>query len=190
MNEISLKNINKSFDGKIIFDDYSVSFEKGKRYCIMGQSGIGKTTLFNFLLNLKKPDSGEINGIPKYVSAVFQEDRLFEAFSAVENIKAVAGQSVTNEEINQILFKLGLSGSEILTVSKLSGGMKRRVAIARALLAESQLLIMDEPFKGLDGETRIKTANVILEYSKNKTVIFSTHDIKEAELLQAEIIQL
>ncbi len=64
------------------------------------------------------------------------------------------------------------------------------VAIARALLAESELLIMDEPFKGLDGETRTKTAKVILEYTKNKTIIFSTHDIKEAELLQAEIVQL
>ncbi len=190
MNTISLKNINKTFDGKTIFDNYSVSFEKGKRYCIMGQSGIGKTTLFNFLLKLKTPDSGEIIGVPESVSAVFQEDRLFEAFSAIENIKAVAGKSAANEEIAQILSQLGLSGSEDLKVSKLSGGMKRRVAIARALLADSQLLVMDEPFKGLDAETRIKTAKVILEHTENKTVIFSTHDIKEAELLQAEIIQL
>lgn len=190
MSKITLRNINKSFDGKTVFENYSISFEKGKRYCIMGQSGIGKTTLFNFLLKLKTPDSGEIIGVPDSVSVVFQEDRLFEAFSAVENIRAVAGKSIANEEITKILFKLGLSGSEDLIVSKLSGGMKRRVAIARALLAESQLLIMDEPFKGLDGETRTKTARVILEYAENKTIIFSTHDIEEAELLQAEIIQL
>lgn len=190
MSKITLRNINKSFDGKTVFENYSIAFEKGKRYCIMGQSGIGKTTLFNFLLNLKKPDSGEIDGVPDSVSAVFQEDRLFEAFSSVENIRAVAGKSIANEEITKLLFELGLSGSEDLIVSRLSGGMKRRVAIARALLAESQLLIMDEPFKGLDGETRTKTAKVILEYAKNKTIIFSTHDIKEAELLQAEIVQL
>ena len=89
-----------------------------------------------------------------------------------------------------LLRELGLEGSEYLPVNTLSGGMRRRVAIARALLAESDLLILDEPFKGLDEDTRRSVIDVINRNTKGKTLIVSTHDIRDADDLGAVIFDL
>ncbi len=188
---IELKGINKAFGEKTIFDNFSATFESGKRYCIMGASGRGKTTLFNLLLGLERVDSGELSGLPKSVSTVFQEDRLCEEFSSIANVQAVTGKkSVGREEIIALLTELGLQDSLDEKAMNLSGGMKRRVALARSLLFDSELLILDEPFKGLDDETRESVANVILSRTKGKTLIFSSHDTKEAELLNAQIFEI
>ncbi len=190
MNDIVLKNVSKRFGEKVVFDKFNHAFSKGSRVCIMGASGRGKTTLFNLLLGLIKPDSGEIIGVPKKLSAVFQEDRLCEEFTSVENVRAVTGKTVKNEEIVALLDELGLSGSENQPVSSLSGGMRRRVALARALLAENEMLILDEPFKGLDDKTREKTVLTLLSRAKGKTLLVATHDERDAELLDAEILVL
>ena len=144
----------------------------------------------NILLGLIKADSGEVSGIPDDISAVFQEDRLCEPYSAVKNVFAVTGNEVGNDKIIAVLGELGLSGSELVPVSTLSGGMKRRVALARALLAKSDLIILDEPFKGLDDETREKVISVLLKYAKGKTVIVATHDERDCIALGAELLQL
>ena len=190
MNDIIISNLSKRFGDKIVFDNFSHVFLQGSRVCIMGASGRGKTTLFNLLLGLLKPDSGEIIGIPNNVSAVFQEDRLCEDFSAIDNVKAVTGKTVSEEEIKNLLSELGLSDSVNQPVSSLSGGMRRRVALARALLAKSELLILDEPFKGLDDETREKTVSVLLQRIEGKTILVATHDERDALLLNAAIFNL
>ncbi len=187
---IKLSNISKSFGKNVVFDSFSIDFEQGRRYCIMGASGRGKTTLLNILLGITKVDSGEISGIPRDIAAVFQEDRLCEPYSALHNIIAVTGKTVPEEEIIALLRDLGLEGSEYIAVSKLSGGMRRRVALARALLAKSELLILDEAFKGLDDETRELVISTLLKYISGKTLIVATHDLRDAEDLQAEIITL
>jgi NitT/TauT family transport system ATP-binding protein len=190
MNDLKFTNVTKSFGDKAVLSGFSHIFEKGSRTCIMGASGVGKTTLLNLVLGLEKADSGVISGIPDDVSAVFQEDRLSESFSAVANIIAVTGKSVSESEIVNCLSELGLQGSERKPVSELSGGMKRRVAIARALLKKSELIVLDEPFKGLDEEIKLKTISVILEYTKGKTLLVATHDPNDANLLDAEILNL
>jgi len=186
---IKLINVSKSFGDKAVFTDYSLELDLGKAYCIMGESGCGKTTLLNLIMGLTKPNKGEISVPNAKISAVFQEDRLCEDFSAVSNVVAVTGKSMKNEII-ELLKELGLEGSEYLPVSQLSGGMRRRVAIARALLAEFDILILDEPFKGLDDCTREKTADVILSRLQNKTLLVATHDIRDEELLNARVIKL
>lgn len=186
----ALKNINKSFGNKRVLTDFSHGFERGSRTCIMGVSGGGKTTLLNILMGLIKPDSGEIINAPKKISAVFQEDRLCEPYSAVKNILAVTGKLVNNEKIIAILDDLGLSGSEHIAVKSLSGGMRRRVALARALLAESEMVILDEPFKGLDEETRERVIGVLLRNLNGRTLIVATHDARDIIALDAEVVVL
>ena len=187
---ISLKNICKSFGDKKVFVNFSASFNYGSRTCIMGESGSGKTTLLNMIMSLEKPNSGVISGIPRNIAAVFQEDRLCEPYSAVANIIAVTGKKVPESEIVALLRELGLGGSEYLPVNTLSGGMRRRVALARALLAESELIILDEPFKGLDEATREKVIDVINRRTVGKTLIVSTHDVRDASDLSAQVLSL
>ncbi len=187
---MKLKNISKSFGDKSVLNNLSADFANGFRVCIMGASGSGKTTLLNIIMGLIKPDSGEIIDAPNQISAVFQEDRLCEPYSAVANVLAVTGKEISEEKIVSLLGELKLEGSEYLPVSTLSGGMRRRVALARALLAKGDMLILDEPFKGLDEETRRVVIDVINRYTKGKTLIVSTHDIRDASDLHAEIFNL
>lgn len=190
MKDIVLKNINKSFGKKSVLCGFSHTFKNGSRTCVMGASGKGKTTLFNIILGLIKPDSGSVYGVPEKVAAVFQEDRLSEPFSAVANIKAVVPKTVKESEIVACLDELGLKGSEYLPVRELSGGMRRRVAVARALLAQSELIVFDEPFKGLDDSTREQVIAVILSRTEGKTLIFATHDARDIASLSAELLEL
>lgn len=187
---IVLENINKSFGKKQVLSGFSYTFDTASRTCIMGASGSGKSTLLNIILCLVKSDSGVITGVPEGASAVFQEDRLCEPYSAVMNVFAVTGKEVSEEKIVSLLRELGLEGSEYLPVSTLSGGMKRRVALARALLADFELLILDEPFKGLDEETRESVISVINKYTKGKTLIVATHDERDAVSLGAQILNI
>ena len=187
---IELKNVCKSFENKVVLSNFNYVFDDGSITCVMGASGSGKTTLLNILLGLIKADSGEVSGIPDAISAVFQEDRLCEPYSAVKNVFAVTGNEVGEDEIIAVLGELGLLGSEFVPVSTLSGGMKRRVALARALLAKSELIILDEPFKGLDDETRETVISVLLKYAKGKTLIIATHDERDCVALGAELLQL
>lgn len=188
--DIILSDISKAFGGKTVITNFSYTFAEGSCTCIMGESGCGKTTLLNIIMGLLPADSGEVSGVLNPVSAVFQEDRLCEAFTPVGNIQAVTGKAKTYEEIISLLGKLELSESVNKPVSALSGGMRRRVAIARALLAESPLLILDEPLKGLDDALRQKVIDVIRSRAKGKTVIIATHDIRDVEAFDAELLNM
>jgi len=187
---IILDRICKAFGDKTVLNSFSAELRQGSRYCIMGASGGGKTTLLNIILGLQRADSGTVSGVPQNIAAVFQEDRLCEPYSAVANVLAVTGKTVAEQDIIALLGALGLQGSEHTPVKNLSGGMRRRVALARALLAKSELLILDEAFKGLDDSTRERVIAVLLEYSKGKTVILATHDLRDAEALSAEVLYI
>ena len=157
----------------------------------MAPSGTGKTTLFRILLGLEQADSGQIHGIEHMRTvAVFQEDRLLEGYTALENLRFVTGKSYTSEELLRILRRLLPEESLSKPLCEFSGGMKRRVAILRAILAPSDIVVMDEPFTGLDENTKQTAIDLILEYTKVKLLLFSTHHAEDAELLSAEIIHL
>jgi len=156
----------------------------------MGSSGCGKTTLLNILLGFESPDNGTISGIPDNISAVFQENRLCEDFSALSNVRAVLKSKREQQKAISILNAFNLGDSINKPIKNLSGGMKRRVAIARALVAESDLLILDEPFKGLDDYTKTQVMQCLAEHLKNKTVILVTHDESEAIYLKAKIYHM
>ena len=169
-------HIYKAFDGNPVLEDVNLAIEG--TIAIMAPSGAGKTTLFRILMGLLAPDSGELRTHGARIGAVFQEDRLLEQMTAAANIALVS--KAPNAEIEQLLTALGISAESLLQpVSTYSGGMKRRVALARALLAEYDVLFLDEPYKGLDEETRAQVMQTVSRYTKDKTVLLITHDKEE-----------
>ena len=182
--DILVKDVSKSYDGKCILNHFSCVFKENKFNCLMGKSGIGKTTLLRILMQLENADAGVIEGLAdKKLSVVFQENRLCENLDAVLNVRMVTDKD--ENEILSMLAAVDIDGKDKKLVKEYSGGMKRRVA-----MADFDLLIMDEPLKGLDIETKEKVVNLIREETQGKTVIMVTHDEEECELFGAEIVKM
>lgn len=182
-------DICKKFGDNVILDNFSREFAERKITAVLGRSGVGKTTLLNILMGLAPPDSGVVVREGK-ISALFQEDRLCENLTAGANIRLVTGKRLSKTRIAEELAAAGLEGCENKPAHELSGGMKRRVSMLRALLAEYDILFADEPFKGLDEDTKRSVMKYFKEKTAGKTVIFITHDNEECDALADEVIML
>ncbi|MDP3386711.1 MAG: ABC transporter ATP-binding protein [Eubacteriales bacterium] len=188
---IKLKKIHKRFEDKVIFEDFSLDIEEHKITCILGPSGIGKTTLLKLISGLSKVDYGIITGLSdKRCSFIFQEPRLIPWLNAYDNINYILESVYTNQKsrdsiIRHHLMMVGLSDDMNSYPDNLSGGMKQRLSIARAFAYPSDILLMDEPFNSLDMNLKLSVMESFKNLWKesNKTVIFITHDIDEAILL-------
>ena len=180
---MKIQHLCKSFDGKMVLDHVSLTLESGGTVCLMAPSGRGKTTLLRCIAGLEAPDSGQITDLPERIAYVFQEDRLCDGFSAVDNIRLVTGKALGEGEIRRHLEELGLAGSLDQPVRELSGGMRRRVVISRAVCFGAGLLLLDEPFKGLDDEARQQTADYILRHRGTAAILCVTHDREDAAAL-------
>ena len=187
---VVIENLTKSYGDKLALDPFSCVLEPGEIVCLLGQSGCGKTTLLRLLLGLETPTGGTVAGLPDRISAVFQEDRLCPAFSAVTNAALPLGRQVPRADVAALLRELGLGEALYKPVRELSGGMQRRVAIARSLLAPADLFLMDEPFKGLDEETRRQVMDTVLARTRGKTLLVVTHDPEEAAYLGGRIVRM
>ena len=181
---IKIDELNKSFGDTAVFKEFSAEFEDGSVTCIMGSSGIGKTTLLRILMGLEDYDSGCITGLEnKTMAAVFQEDRLCENLTVSANIRMTGGKDekgVSEQEVVKYLEIIGMKDMAGKQISELSGGMKRRVAILRAVLADRDIVFFDEPLKGLDQETEKKVMETIVPLLSGKTVLWVTHREDEA----------
>ncbi len=194
---LELKNINKNFDEISLYNDFSITFEEGAITCILGPSGCGKTTLLNIIGKIIQPDSGTLAGFEeKIVSYIFQDPRLLPWKTVRENIRFVLGKELSEGEkealAEHFIRLVELDGFAGYYPSKLSGGMRQRVAIARAFACPSDIILMDEPLKGLDIKLKlnlIKTFTRIWEEDQ-RTVIFVTHEVDESLLLSNEIVVL
>ena len=189
---IEVINICKSYGDKTVLENISLSFPAGIT-SLMGPSGRGKTTLAYIIAGLVLPDSGQIEGRDgKRISFVFQEDRLLDWESAIDNLLFVAKSTKKNYEKAQgLLAQAGLSDSINKKAANLSGGMRRRVCLCRALMADYELLILDEPFKGLDSGIKPEIISMVLEENRkntDKTIICITHDPSEAEFLGGGLV--
>ena len=188
--EIRIEALYKSFGDKRVLAGFSHSFPEERITCILGPSGCGKTTLLRLIAGLEAPDSGAVRGAEQQkISAVFQEDRLFMDLSAERNVLLTARSDFTRADARALLAELGLE-PRTAPVRNFSGGMRRRVAIARALAADYDLLLLDEPFAGLDGDTRERTIEIIRAQSAGRTVLCVSHDEADAAKLGAKIVRL
>ncbi len=188
--DISVKGCTLSYDEKVVLSNIDACFYTGKVYAVTGQSGIGKTTFLKFLCGLKKADNKEFSEKPGTSSVVFQENRLFEELTAVENIFATGQCFKEMETVETALTELLTKEALSKPVKEYSGGMKRRVEIARAMLSEGNIILMDEPFGGLDVDTKEKAIQFINKYRNNRTLIFTTHCPTDIIKVKAEEYKL
>lgn len=169
--QIVLFDVSKSFNEKKILDDISTTYEAGKTYYLTSPSGSGKTTLFRILCGLETADAGEVSGPERY-SMVFQEDRLCEEYSALLNVTMVTGKERAATEALEML----LDAEDLRKPCvQLSGGMKRRVALVRAMESESEAVLLDEPFTGMDADTMEKAQEYIRERQQGRILVIATH---------------
>ncbi len=189
---ILLSDITKSYGEQNVLGHVSLELSKEKPLALMGSSGIGKTTLLRIVLGTEFPDSGTVarsSGARRF-AVVFQENRLCEGISVRRNLELICRTKGQKEKIPMLLARLGLEGCAERRASALSGGMKRRLAIGRALLADAPVLLLDEPFQGLDKETKLAIMRLVKEGMQGKTVLFITHDETEAEFLESRVLRL
>ena len=169
---LSLQDIKVSYGEKQVLQDFSATYEPDKLYVLDSPSGSGKTTLLRIIAGLTKPDAGTVDTGGQKVAMLFQEDRLCEEYSALKNVELVAvSRSAAKEHLLQLLDEADI----YKPCKELSGGMKRRVGLARAFAAGADILLLDEPYNGLDEENRMRVAGYIEENGKNRVVIMASH---------------
>ncbi len=192
---LTIKKLKKKYDNHIIFDNLDISFEDNVINCILGASGCGKTTLLNIISGLENYEQGEIKGAEGATfSYIFQEPRLLDWYSVEENMWYVMGnvsKDIAAKRVERYLDITGLSKYRNYLPEQLSGGMMQRLSIARAFAYPGRILLMDEPFKGLDIKLKRELTEEFIKLWKEdrRTVLFVTHEPAEA-LMTADNIHI
>lgn len=176
---VELRGVSKAFSGKPAIEGISIAAEPGSLWVITGKSGAGKTTLVRIILGLLRPDSGIVQysdekAPPLFAGTVFQEDRLCEDLDAVKNI-IIATRNADESAAADWTDELLGPGNRGKLAGELSGGMRRRVCILRALMSEADILVMDEPFSGMDAETRENAFEFIMRHRNGRALIMTSH---------------
>jgi ABC-type nitrate/sulfonate/bicarbonate transport system ATPase subunit len=196
-NKLEILNISKAFDSTKVLKDISIHVKKGELVSIVGQSGCGKTTLFNIIAGLQKPDDGKIlidaedfTNITGRVSYMQQKDLLLPWKTVVDNVAIpLYLKGTEKKEARKIALEyfelFGLKGYENVFPNKLSGGMKQRAALLRTYLFSKDIMLLDEPFGALDAINREKLQKWIKNILKQlgAAVLLITHEIDEAAFL-------
>ena len=185
---MKINNLSKKFGSKVIFDNFSLELQENGVNYILGESGIGKTTILRIIAGLDRDFKGEIIPQNAKISCVFQEPRLFPRLSVKENVEIVTEAS--KYKVEDLLELLELENEANSLPSSLSGGMKMRASIARALYHDGEIYLMDEPFAALNDELKARALPKIFELLKGKTVIIVTHNVEEANKFADKIINL
>ena len=206
MEILTLKNISFSYKDKLIFDNYNFVINKEEIIAIIGPSGCGKSTLLKIINGLETEYSGDVlldgvnvNNIPvnkRDIVLIFQDNLLFPHMTIFENIefslkmKKYPKHKIKNM-VDEVAKDIHLQDKLNKYPRELSGGQQRRVALARAVISKPKLLLLDEPFTGLDKEIKLEIMNLvrIIREKYNTSIIFVTHDLSEAEYLEAKCIE-
>ena len=206
MEILTLKNISFSYRDKVIFDKYNFVMKKEEIIAIIGPSGCGKSTLLKIINGLETEYSGDVllngvnvNNIPvnkRDIILMFQDNLLFPHMTIFENIEfSLKMKKYPKHEIKKMVEEVAkdihLQDKLNKYPKELSGGQQRRVALARAVISKPKLLLLDEPFTGLDKEIKLEIMNLvkIIKEKYNTSIIFVTHDLSEAEYLEAKCVE-
>lgn len=204
MKKLEVQGVSKAFDGRKIIENISVSVNEGELVSLLGVSGGGKTTLFNIISGLLKPDEGhvflngeEITGESGRISYMMQKDLLLPFRTVEDNVALpliMKGESKkeARRKACGLFEQFGLKGTEKLYPAQLSGGMRQRAALLRTYLFSQDMALLDEPFSALDTMTKASVHRWYLDVMEQikLTTFFITHDIDEAILLSDRIYLL
>ena len=204
METLEVRGVSVSFDGRKVLEDVSVTLRKGELVCLLGVSGGGKTTLFNVISGLLKPDAGQvlldgedITGKPGHISYMLQKDLLLPYRTIEDNVALpllLRGMKKreARKQASALFEEFGLGGTEKLWPSQLSGGMRQRAALLRTYLFSQDVALLDEPFSALDTLTKSAIHRWYLDVMEriHLSTLFITHDMDEAVLLSDRIYLL
>lgn len=204
MEKLKVTGVSKSFDGKAVLKDVSITLREGELVSLLGVSGGGKTTLFNIIAGLLSPDEGhvylngeEITNHPGHISYMLQKDLLLPYRTVVDNVALPlelrgVGKKERRAQAAALFEEFGLSGTENLWPAQLSGGMRQRAALLRTYLFSQDVALLDEPFSALDTLTKTAVHAWYLDVMERikLSTLFITHDIDEAILLSDRIYLL
>lgn len=200
---IEIKNINKKIKNQVILDNISLILNEGKCYGFIGNNGSGKTMLFRAITGLMQVDNGsiKINGIEigkeqdfiKDAGTIIGESTFINSLSGYDNLLILAEiqNKIGKEDILEVLKKVELIEAKDKKFKSYSLGMKQRLRIAQAIMENNSILILDEPFNGLDKEGTREIQELLLNYKKmGKTILLTSHDERDIELLCDEVFEL
>ena len=201
---VEFKSVSKGFGGAPVLDECSFELKPGLFTTLIGPSGCGKTTIIDLIAGYEQPDAGTISLDGEPIKGpswerlvVFQETALFPWKTTLRNVmfgplNRGANRKETDKRARALLAKLGLAGFENKYSNQLSGGMQRRAELARALINNPRIMLLDEPFRGLDAMTRELMQEYLLKVFESEpiTTVFVTTEIEEAIFLSDEIIFL
>ena len=181
-----ISNLTKKYENKPIFDNYSLHFPPCGLHFVLGNSGTGKTTLLRIISGLDREYVGDVSDFGK-ISMMFQEYRLLPWLNAIDNATVALPHNSGKkafEDAKELLMALGFSEKDLLLKpSALSGGMKQRISFVRAIIADSDTVLLDEPFKELDSGVVNSMYDIILHHCSKKLFIIVTHDDIPDEIL-------
>ena len=204
MEKLEVRGVSKSFDGKPILENISITLREGELVCLLGVSGGGKTTLFNVISGLVEPDEGQIfldgrdiTGKPGRISYMLQKDLLLPYRTIQDNVALplmLRGmkKSQARARAGELFEQFGLEGTQEQYPAQLSGGMRQRAALLRTYLFSQDVALLDEPFSALDTMTKSAIHSWYLDVMGRikLSTLFITHDIDEAILLSDRIYLL
>lgn len=201
--KIVIKNFTKKLSHNLVLDHINLELKGGKIYGFVGKNGSGKTMLMRAICGLILPTSGyvEVDGkivgkdisFPESVGVLIENPGFISGYSGFKNLKILAQikNKISNDEIVKTLVNVGLDPNDKKSFRKYSLGMKQKLGIAAAIMENPELLILDEPFNGLDEDSVDKVRDLILESkNKNNIVILSCHDSQEIEKMCDEIVEI
>lgn len=204
MEKLEVRHVSLAFDGKPVLRDVSLTLREGELVCLLGVSGGGKTTLFNVISGLLRPDEGQVfldgedvTGKPGQISYMLQKDLLLPYRTIQDNVALpllLRGmkKKEARAKATALFPQFGLEGTEKLWPAQLSGGMRQRAALLRTYLFSQNVALLDEPFSALDTLTKSAVHQWYLEVMDQirLSTLFITHDIDEAILLSDRIYLL
>jgi ABC-type multidrug transport system, ATPase component len=200
---IEVENLKKTFQEEEVLKGITCGFEKGKTHAIIGNNGSGKSVFFKCICGFIKPTQGHILvegkeigkdiDFPQNIGVIIERPGFLPNLSSYRNLQLLANlrKTVTEKEIREAIEKVGLNSSSKKAVSKYSMGMKQRLGIAQAIMEDPDILILDEPFNGLDKEGVREIRQIIVELKvAGKTIMLTSHNSEDIKLLADEVWEM